>query len=153
LGALIHALGDLLNFKVWRYRVHLGDEVLKVGNGIEGVLGAWLNAADTHLARWWHGQQKLAEWTYDTIADFATSTVHAFNTLVHGTIPQAVTTVVSPIRTDLGKLRRALRAEARSLEIQLVHRAHAIEATIERDFGKAWRGIDNVRGVAIPRIW
>lgn len=152
LGAILKALADHLNIDAWKIHIHLGSVFTALNDTVEAKLASALLATETIVGKWWHVQAQIAKLTYDSLAYLAHSTVSAFDSLVHGTIPKVAEGVVAPVRGDLRSLRRALTAQARALEVQLAHRATALEAQIERDFGIAHRGIDYVRGTAIPRV-
>lgn len=152
LGAVLKALADHLNIDAWRIHIHLGSVFQALNDTVEKRLEGALLATETIVGKWWHVQAEIATLTYDALAYLAHSTVSAFDSLVHGTIPKVAEGAVAPVRGDLGALRRALTARARALERELVHRATALEAQIEHDFGIAHRGIDYVRGTAIPRV-
>lgn len=145
LGALLGKLADILDFKVWRFHVNLAEGIRRTDHAIQDALAAGLQGSETVVGKWWHVQAQLYRWNMDALAWFANSTVGAFDALVHGTIPDTVTTIVAPVSGGLGRLRRAVRAEVRRLEVEAVRRAHALDAEFGRDFGLAWRGIDALR--------
>ena len=159
LGALLRKMADIFTVKVPFTGIGipgasaLGDAFRAADDYVEGKLASGLLASETVVGKWWYYQKELVYYTYDSLAWSWNQTVGAFDSLVHGTIPQAVTVVTRPIANDLGKLRKALAAEAASLETQIVARAHALEAELTHDFGIAKRGIDYVRGTAVPQVW
>lgn len=152
LGKLLRMLADVLDFKVWRFHVNLGAGLDRIDHAIQQTLASGILATEKVIGKWWWAQEKLAQWTYDSLAYFANSTVAAFDSLVHGTIPTAVGNATGALAQGLGKVGRRMVALERNLETQLVRRTRALEAEVERDFGRAWRGIDNLRGKAIPRV-
>lgn len=153
LGAIFRGLARVLDFKVWRFHVNLGAGLDRLDHWVQSILASGLLASETVIAKWWHAQKELVLYTYDSLAFFAHRTLSAFDALVHGTLPKVVTSVTRPVVNDLAAIRRVLRAEVRHFELEIAHRAHAIEATLERDFGRAWRGIDHIRARDIPKLW
>lgn len=152
LGALLRELADALRH-VRFIGGFLAGKVDAIDHRVESALASGLLATETVLGKWWQYQKQVAEWTYDSLVHFTSSTVGAFDSLVHGTIPQAATAVVAPVRGRVGALTRALRAETARLENQLVRKANAIYRTLEQDFGRAWRGIDHIQRVELGRLW
>lgn len=152
LGAVLKALADHLNIDAWRIHIHLGGVFQALNDTVEAKLDAALLATETIVGKWWYAQKRLVEITYDSIAWLAHSTVAGFDSLVHGTIPKTVHSVTHTVTTRVGNVSAALRAQVASLERELTRKAHGLEAQIERDFGIAHRGIDYVRGHALPRL-
>lgn len=152
LGALLAVLANVLNFKVWRFTISLGKPFEAIDNAIQYALGEYIVANEKVLGLWWHANVKVVHYLADSLAWLGASTLHALGNLTTGTIPKVATTIVRPVATDLRGLRRALTAETRHLEHELVRRAKAIEAELARDFGKAWRGIDYLTGSLPHRI-
>ncbi len=151
-GALLRKMGDVFRAKIPLIGVGVpgGGKVAsafdKVDDIVRDALAAGLVATETALAKWWHAQEALVRYTYDALAYFAGETHNAIDSLVHGTIPQAVGAATKPVTVGLGKLGVKLTALERTFERRLTLRAQALEAEIDRDFGKAWRGIDHLRG-------
>jgi hypothetical protein len=118
----------------------------KVDHIVQDSLAAGITGLETVLAKWWHAQEQLVRYTFDSLAWFAGETYNSFDSLIHGHLPTFVHSVTHPITVGLGKVGARFTALERTLEVDLTRTARALEAEIERDFGKAWRGIDHLRG-------
>lgn len=152
LGALIRKLAGAVG-GIRFIGGKLEDIFLRLDHYILGRIGDGLDASEAGLTKWWHGMEWLARETYDTFASFGRDVHYTIRTIVDGTIPAAVGAGTHGLRGSIGAVRRALQREAAQLSHALAVRAHAIEVELARDFGRAWRGIDHLRGVTIPHVW
>ncbi len=152
LGALLELLARALDIKVWRIHLHIGRVFDAANDRILDALGRWILSSEQALGWWWHTQKKLAEWTWDSMVWLADSTADTLEKLVSVTIPQTAGAVSRPIDQRLGRLAGTV-AAAQLATIRLIARqARALEAELELTFGRAWRGIDQLRGVELPRL-
>lgn len=152
LGAFLRKLADMVD-DIWVVGGPLGRAFDRADELILEGIGSGLHALESVISKWWAGMEWLARQTYNTMAEFADDTYETFKSVVSGVIPDSIETGTLPQKLSIGKLRRWMKAEAERLMVQIVRRAHGLELALERDFGKAWRGIDNIRGVSIPRLW
>lgn len=152
-GGLINWMANVLHVKVWRININVGGPLLKAEAALEREMGRAILLNEKALGLWWNGLKGAVDYTADTLEWFASSTVHAFGNVVHGTIPKVASTIVQPVQHDVTVIRRTSAAAVRDLERTLTRQAHAIEHELAHDFGRAWRGIDYLTGTAIPNLW
>jgi hypothetical protein len=145
LGSLLTKLAQLTGH-IWAIGGSLSKSIDAVNHWVEGRLAQALEATETIVAKWWHGMEWIIKATADTLATFGADVHATIEAIVHGTIPNAVHGVTGPLTQALAALRRTVVAQAVAIEHDLGRRARAIEDTLARDFGAAWRGIDHVRG-------
>lgn len=117
-----------------------------VDHAVLEAVGRGILATEWLLAKEWYAVRLVWKFMVDSMVYLAQSTEVAISHLVHATVPTIVQNVVSPVRTNLGKVERALVATERALSHDLTATARALEAEIAADFGRAWRGIDAVPG-------
>ena len=117
-----------------------------IDHAVLEAVGRGILATEWLLAKEWYAVRLVWKFMVDSMAYLAQSTEIAIGHLVHATVPTIVQNVVSPVRTNLGRVERSLVATERTLSHNLTATARALEAEIATDFGRAWRGIDAVPG-------
>lgn len=151
-GAFLNRLAKLFTAKIPLTNIGIpgggavASAIDKANHWVLSKLGYYLRQNELLLARWWHDMGLLARYTYDSLAYLAATTHSAVDAIVNGVIPSVVQGATHPLTVGLGKLGAKLEAAERSLERRLTLKARALEAEIELDFGKAWRGIDHLKG-------
>jgi hypothetical protein len=156
LGALLHKLGQVLDFRVWKFKVPVGGAFDALDHSIRDSIGAGITQLEATIGRLFHGMEYLVKLQWDTLAGFAHDVEDAIVGLYSGAMPQIVkhTTqqIVKPVR------------EHTTVTVKRVtHLEHTVYRGIDelrRDLTRAWqtalRGIDDLRGAlahdVIPAI-
>lgn len=152
-GALLHLLASALTVKVWRIHLNLGGPFDAANRYLQEALGKWVLGNEQALGLWWHANKAVVSYLGNSITDFGVAVHGAIHNLVFGTIPNAANDAVRPVARGVGTVTRVVRVNTTRIEHQIVNVGRAQAATLEREFGLAWRGIDHIRTVAIPRLW
>jgi hypothetical protein len=152
-GALLRKLADVLDVKVWKISIGGGFAFRAVDDFVQARIADGIDEVELAMAKTFHGLELLVRMIGDTAVGFAGDVQSALDGLVHGEIPKAVAGATRPLAVDLGKIRTWLRAETARLESTLTRKAHALELELDRDFGRAWRGIDAINSKTLPRLY
>lgn len=153
IGRLLDALASVLNIHVGPVHFGLGKYVDALNTTVERELGGFVHAMERPFALWLHANVQAWKWTVDGLGWFAAGVHQAFDNVVHGTLPRVIHDTTHTVTVKVGSVSVALRAQVAALERELNAKAKGLERTLELEFGKAWRGIDHIRGQAIPRLW
>lgn len=152
LGALLRDLADSARGIRW-----VGGSIASAIEGIDHFvmrqIGRAIGAVERASSETWNALTWIVRELADSIAELASDTYTAVQGVVLGEIPTQVGNLTAATGRSLAALRRFVRVEvARVLRAQAL-RAKGLALDLENAFGKAFRGIDAIRGVSIPRLW
>lgn len=153
IGFLLTEIANALNVSIFGHKIGFGGKVEAINTRIERTLGGLVLAAEKPFALWMHANVAAWRWTIGGLGWFASGVHQAFDNVVHGTLPRVIHDTTHTVTVKVGSVSVALKAQVASLERELTAKAKGLERTLELEFGKAWRGIDHIRGQAIPRLW
>lgn len=146
LGALLHTLADKLDFKVWRFAVHLGAPFAALDDQMRDAIGAGITQLEATMGRLFHGLEYLIRLQWDTLADFAHAVEQAYENLTAANVPAQVThitrTIVKPVREHT----QVTIARLHALEGTVYRGIDELGRDVQRAFEQAYRGIDDLRG-------
>lgn len=144
LGALLHALESLLNFNVWKFSVHLGDEVAKVDHRIMDAIAAGINDCELALGRLLHGLEYVVRETGDALVAFGEDVRDGLRGVVLGEIPAQVGIATRPVAQGVGRLRRGFTHDLTQQALRLGHGIDQLERDLAHEALLRERGIDQL---------
>lgn len=127
LGALLHTLAETMDFKVWRFAVHLGAPFDALDHRVRDAIAAGIEGLEYTIGRLFHGLEYLVRLQWDTLAAFAHDVEQAFHNITSANVPQIIEHTT-----------RVVTKPVREHTTVLVHKVAAVET-------KVWRGIDDLR--------
>lgn len=152
LGALLAKLADSVE-DIWIVGGSIAGAINSIDHYVMRTLGRAIAAVERSSAETWGALTWLVRELGDSIAELAADTWTAMQGVVLGEIPTQIGNLTAATGRSLAALRRFVRVEvARVLRAQAL-RAKGLALDMENAFGKAWAGIDAIRGVSIPRLW
>lgn len=152
LGALLAKLADSVE-DIWVVGGSIAGAINSIDHFVMRTLGRAIAAVERSSAETWGALTWIVRELGDSIAELAADTWTAVQGVVLGEIPTQVANLTAATGRSLAALKRFVRVEvARVLRAQAL-RAKGLALDMENAFGKAWQGIDSIRGVSIPRLW
>lgn len=151
-GALLRKLADETRGIRW-VGGSIANAVERIDAYVMRQLGAAIASTERAASETWNALTWIVRELADTVAELAADTLTAIEGVVLGEIPTQIGNVVRPVDQGLARLRRWVRTEIVRQVHALGLRTKAVALDMENAFGKAWQGIDAIRGVSIPRLW
>lgn len=152
LGALLAKLADSVE-DIWLIGGTVAGAINSIDHYVMRSIGRAIASLERASSETWGALTWLVRETGDSIAELARDTYLAIEGVILGEIPTQVGNLTRPIGNSLARLRRYVRTEVARQVHALGVRTKGIALDMEHAFGKAWQGIDAIRGVSIPRLW
>jgi len=144
LGALLHTLAEVLDFKVWRFAVHLGAPFDALDHKVRDAIGAGITQLEATIGRLFHGLEYLVRLQWDTLAGFAHDVEQAITGLTHANVPAIVKHItnvtVKPVKEHVG----VTVAKLHALEHKVYRGIDELQRDVQHAFEQAYHGIDEL---------